>query len=110
MNFNRPKLKRSLTKNKQFFLLILFYFLNCIKTEKQACYHDIKLDGGPKSDLECYILPLYYDSVINEPGKTEKEKESLLYLKNSILRTCAEDTIKSEKCKNESNYKLTIRS
>lgn len=110
MNFTRLIFKHTLTNNILFLPLLFFYSLNCIKTEKQACYHDIKLEGGPKSNLECYILPLYYDSVINEPGKTEKEKESLLYLKNSVLRTCAEDTIKSEKCKKESNYKLTIRS
>ncbi|MDF3821887.1 hypothetical protein P3G55_18425 [Leptospira sp. 96542] len=89
---------------------ILFFNISCVMTEKQACYHDIKLEGGPKEAIECLLLPLYYESAINDLGRTEKEKESLLYSKKSLISSCLEDWIKSEKCKKESNFQFTIRS
>ncbi|WP_135571153.1 hypothetical protein [Leptospira montravelensis] len=78
-------------------------------TEKQACFHDLKRDGE-SDNMQCLLLPLYYDSAINDQGKTEKERESLISLKNSTIKSCAETSLKSEKCRNKSNYKITVRS
>lgn len=111
MIFIKEYLANPSFKNQVYiFFINLFLVTNCLMTEKQACYHDIKLDGGSKSNLECLIFPLYYESILNDPRKSEEEKKSLTILKNDILINCAEDTLKAEKCKRESNYKLTIRS
>jgi hypothetical protein len=97
-------------KLKCLFVFLLLLKLNCIMTEKQACYHDIKREGGNTDSLQCLILPLYFQNSKNEPGKSEKDRQSIESLINSTLVNCAEEALKSEKCKKESDYKLTIRS
>ncbi|PJZ43718.1 hypothetical protein CH361_18905 [Leptospira brenneri] len=96
-------------KRSYFFLLFTLVLIpNCIKTEKEACFHDIQREDGPTT-YECLILSLYFQNTLNDPSISESQKENFIH-QQTLIRPLCDTYLQSEKCKAKSNSKFTIRS